>query len=89
MASPGPALRDPGRAADHPGMTTATPRTPGRHRASEPTEEPRWATAAEFLASWTRVGRHATPEPGRHAAGEDRPTDGDVFDWLGFTPAAS
>jgi hypothetical protein len=71
-------------------MTTATtalprPLTPGRHRAPESTEEPRWATAAEFSAAWARLGRHAAPEPsGRHAAYPD----GDLFDWLGSAPAA-
>ena len=89
MGPGGPPLRDRHRAADSPGMTTALPRTHGRHRAPESTDEPCWATPAEFLAAWTRVGRHAAPErSGRHA-GSDRPADGDVFDWLGFAPAAS
>jgi hypothetical protein len=67
-------------------MTVALPRTQttGRHRAPEPTAEPRWATPAESAAAWTRVGRHAALEsPGRHAA------DGAVVDWLGLAPAAS
>jgi hypothetical protein len=66
-------------------MTVALTRhaTTGRHRAPEPTDEPRWATPAEFAAAWTRVGRHAAPEsPARHAA------DGAVFDWLRLAPAA-
>ncbi|MGY1742710.1 MULTISPECIES: hypothetical protein [unclassified Blastococcus] len=68
-------------------MTAVLPRTPGRHRAPE-TDEPRWATPAEFAAAWARVGRHAAPEPsGRHAA-DDAPGERDVFDWLGFAPAA-
>ncbi len=72
-------------------MTTALPRplTAGRHRAPETTDEPRWATAAEFAAAWARVGRHAAPQTsGPHADEDVRGRDGDVFDWLGFTPAA-
>jgi hypothetical protein len=67
-------------------MTVALsrPQTTGRHRAPESTDEPRWATPADFAAAWTRVGRHAAPEsPGRHAA------DGEGYDWLGVAPAAS
>lgn len=65
-------------------MTAVLPRTSGRHRAPETDGEPRWATPAEFRAAWARAGRHAAPETsGRHSA-----ADGDVFDWLGFAPAA-
>ena len=62
-------------------MTTVLPRpsTTGRHRAPESTDEPRWATPADFRAAWMRAGRHAAPEP---AAGPD------PFDWLGLAPAA-
>ena len=62
-------------------MTTVLPRpsTAGRHRAPEPTDEPRWATPADFRAAWMRAGRHAAPEP---AAGSD------PFDWLGLPPTA-
>jgi hypothetical protein len=73
-------------------MTTALPSSPGRHRAPEATDQPRWSTPAEFVAAWARIGRHAAPEPsGGHAAadlpdGSDGP---DVFDRLGFAPAAS
>ncbi|MGY1745138.1 hypothetical protein [Blastococcus sp. SYSU D00695] len=59
--------------------TTTQPATTGRHRAPETTDEPRWSTPREFLAAWSRVGRHAAPE--------DRTPD-DPFDWLGFAPAA-
>lgn len=73
-------------------MTAVLPGTTGRHRAPETAsdlattsaDDLRWADPAAFRAAWAR-GRHAAPEPsGRHAAAED----GDVFDWLGFAPAA-
>lgn len=88
MGSRCPALRHRDRDADSTGMTTALPRTPGRHRAPAPTAEPRWATPAEFLAAWGRVGRHAARKQSGRSAGAQRPADGTVFDWLGFAPAA-
>jgi hypothetical protein len=68
-------------------MTAVLPRSPGRHRAPESGDEPRWASPTEFRAA--RAGRHAAPErSGRHAADSERAADGDVFDWLGFAPIA-
>ncbi|SEP05960.1 hypothetical protein [Trujillonella endophytica] len=64
-------------------MTAVLPRptSAGRHRAPETSDEPRWASAAEFSAAWARAGRHAAPEAsGRHAS--------DDFDWVGRAAAA-
>ena len=69
-------------------MTAVLPRSPGRHRAPESTDEPRWASPADFRAAWARAGRHAAPEPsGRHAAAAHPAAD--AFDWLRFAPVAS